>query len=361
MNRIIILATNDFASDQRVLKSAGVFGRNNFQILLLGRQQKNTPKDNILPYPVKLMRLIFLTSALFYAEFNLRAFVFLLFARYTHVLANDTDTLVAAFLATKLRGKKLIFDAHELFPEVPELQGRGFVKNFWVKIEDAFFPRLVNAYTVCGSIAAYYYEKYGIEMKVVRNIPELKAKCPPALSYQNKKILLYQGALNKGRGLEWMIASMPLLPHCQLVIIGSGDVEENLHQMVDRMNLHDRVSFLGRIPASELFQYTVSADLGLCLLENTGLSYYYSLPNRIFDFIHAGVPVLATRFPEIESIVGKYRTGLLVDSHTPEYLAEIITGFFSSDFNTTHFEAVAAELCWENESKVLTEIIRNIR
>ena len=355
--RVIILAANDLATDQRVLKVASVFGQNNFDVLLIGRRLKKSPQLTI-PFKNKRFRLFFERSALFYAEFNIRAFVFLMFVGCTHISANDTDTLPAAFLVSKLRRLKLIFDAHELFPEVPELHDRKMVKKIWVKIEDLLFPHLRHCYTVCQSIADYYNHRYGISMGVVRNIPFMRSSGDVLLNYSGKKIILYQGALNKGRGLEWVIDAMPFVGDAVLVIIGSGDVENQLRQRVVANGLENKVFFIGRIDASELYKYTPSASIGLCLLDNIGLSYHYALPNRIFDYLHAGVPVLATRFPEIEKIVSGYRTGVLIDHYEPAYLADVINDMLVQPFDKTHFAKVSEELCWENESKKLAEIIQ---
>lgn len=359
MTRILILATNDLATDQRVLKVATVFQQNKFDVLLIGRKLKNSPELAIsLKY--KRLRLLFERSALFYAEFNFRAFWLLLFTKCSHILANDTDTLPAAFLASKLKGVELIFDAHELFPEVPELYNRPIVKKVWTKIEDLFFPHLKTCYTVCESIAEYYNRKYGINMQVIRNIPFLRDYHEKILNYDSRKIILYQGALNVGRGLEWVIDAMPLVENGVLVIIGTGDVESQLKLQVANANLEDKVLFLGRIEAAELHKYTPSADIGLCLLDDIGLSYRYALPNRIFDYLHAGVPVLATRFPEIEKIVSTYKTGVLINHYEPEYLAKTINDFLQQGFDTSHFAVLSNELCWENESKKLIEIIQKL-
>lgn len=356
MKRIIILVNNDLSTDQRVLKVAHVFEQNNFEVLLLGRRVKNAIHVN-LPFKNRIMHMLFNHSMLFYAEFNIRIFLFLLFSKYTHVLSNDTDTILGGYCGAKLRSKKLIFDAHELFPEIPELHNRKFPKWIWTKIEDLIFPRLQVCYTVCDSIANYYFKRYGIRMHVVRNIPVLKQPSPILLDYGTRKIILYQGALNKGRGLEWVIEAMPFIDNAVLVIIGSGDVEKELKLLVTKLELADKVFFLGRVPANELYKYSSSADLGLCLLDNIGLSYQYALPNRIFDYLHAGVPILATDFPEIRNIVSTYNTGLLINQYDPRYLASVINGFLVSEFDTSHFPNIAKELCWEKESMILHDII----
>jgi glycosyltransferase involved in cell wall biosynthesis len=357
MKRIIISATNDLFSDQRVLKVAHSCHNNGYEVLLVGRRNRNSQPLS-LPFKYKRLRLCFNRSFWFYAEFNIKLFFVLLFSKTDILLSNDTDTLLANFLVSKIRSKKLIFDAHEIFPEVPELAHRRYIKSVWEKIENWIFPRLKHCYTVCQSISEYYNQKYYISMKVVRNVPyNSKHVGKKLLDYSGKKIILYQGALNFGRGLEWVIDAMPQVENAILVIIGDGGIFNGLQERVNNLQLNDKVFFLGRISGSELYKYTPSADLGLCLLKNRGLNYYYSLPNRIFDYLHAGVPVLATDFPEIANIVRNYNTGILINRYNPEYLAGVLNDFFSKEFNTTHFAETAKQFCWEIEEKVLLEVV----
>lgn len=355
--RIIISVTSDLITDQRVLKTANTCFKNGYEVLLVGRELKKSISLN-LPFPVKRFRLIFNQSALFYAEFNIRLFFLLLFSRSDIFLANDTDSLPANFLAAKIRRKKLVFDAHELFPEVPELQNRKFIKKCWTKIEDIIFPHLINSYTVCSSIAEYYNKKYGIEMKVVRNVPYYAEPVKNKLNKKSEKIILYQGALNLGRGLEWVLKAMPLIKNARLVIIGDGDLANVLKQMTVKLQINDRVDFIGRIEGDKMRGFTTTADIGLCLLENKGLSYYYSLPNRIFDYLNAGVPVLATDFPEIRNIVEQHKTGVTINHYEPEYLASVINEMLKNSIPTNHFETLSKVYCWENEEKVIIEILK---
>jgi glycosyltransferase involved in cell wall biosynthesis len=357
MKRIIISVTNDITTDRRVLKVAQSCFNNGFDVLIIGRKLKNSLSLQ-LPFKYKRLSLLFKRSALFYAEYNIRLFFLLLFSKVDVMLANDTDTLPANYLASKLRRKKLVFDAHELFPEVPELAHRPKVKRFWQKIEDWIFPHLNYCYTVCQPIADYYNQKYKINMQVVRNVPYCAAPVnEKLLHYTDKKILLYQGSINLGRGLEWIIDAMPLINNAVLVIIGDGDMMNHLKERVKNLQLEEKIFFLGRVSGSELHKYTPSADLGLCLLENRGLNYYYSLPNRIFDYLQAGVPVLATDFPEISNIVKKYNTGIIVNHYEPEYLANVLNNFFTKGFDTSRFTEIARKFCWEEEEKILLNII----
>lgn len=166
--KIIISVSNDLSTDQRVLKVSDTLYRNGFDICLLGRKHKNSTALD-LPFSYKRFKLFFNSSFLFYFELNIRLFFFLLFSKADIYYSNDTDTLPANFLASKIRKKQLVFDAHELFPEVPELHERPFVKNIWIAIENLIFPHLTASFTVCSSIANYYANKYQIKMQVIRN------------------------------------------------------------------------------------------------------------------------------------------------------------------------------------------------
>jgi len=370
--RVLISVSNDLIADQRVAKVSESLKNNGYDVLLIGCIKKER-KPVKRPYSTFRFNLFFKKKFLFYLEFNLRLLYVLLFRHKDILLCNDTDALPANFIASKLSRTPLVFDAHELFPEVPELVNRPHTKRIWEKIEDLFFPHLKYSYTVCESIAEHYKQKYGITMGVVRNIPArtntnspldetslaFSEKLP---SLEGKKLLLYQGAINAGRGIEWLINAMPYLDNCILCISGDGDLFEEMKLLSHQKHLEDKVIFTGRIPFEELNQFTSHADLGFVLLENMGLSYYYSLPNRIFDYMKYGVPVLATDFPEIARIVGTHQTGKLISHYEPEYLAKVITEMLDEWSNKPDYKKrlykLSESFCWENEEKVLLEIIK---
>jgi glycosyltransferase involved in cell wall biosynthesis/2-polyprenyl-3-methyl-5-hydroxy-6-metoxy-1,4-benzoquinol methylase len=357
--KITASVTNDLVTDQRVHKVCTTLLQNGYEVKLVGRKFRNS-KPLQRAYRTDRMRLLFNRSVFFYAEYNLRLFFYLLFDKADIYLSNDTDSLPANYLAAKIRRKPLVFDAHEMFPEVPEVTQRKFVKAVWTKMEDWIFPHLKNTYTVCQSIADIYNRKYGIDMQVVRNIPSVEqtTHVQPAIDTKGKKIILYQGAVNVGRGIEWIIDAMPYLPDFLFYVVGDGDVLNDLKEKVNRQNLNDRVIFTGRIPFEELPAYTICADIGINLLENKGLNYYYSLPNRIFDYIRKNIPVLATDFPEIRRIVAHYGIGTLVAHYDPPFLAATIRQMATEEKNMEGFATANAELSWENEAQTLLRLIR---
>lgn len=357
--RIIISVVSDLETDQRVHKVASFFEKEGFDVLVIGRKLKRSGKLS-RSYSTKRMRMLCSGGFLFYTEFNIRLFFLLLFSSFDCLWSNDTDTLLPNFWVSKIRHKRLCFDAHELFPQLPELIHRPCIQYFWERIENCIFPKLTCAFTVCQSIADYYEKRYGIKMTVLRNVPEQKdlTQYVPILDFPGKNIILYQGAVNVGRGLEQAIEAMSLLENAVLVIVGDGDVLPQLQRQVIESNLSDKVVFTGRVPLEELPRYTISAKVGLALLEQEGLSYYYALPNRIFDFIQAGIPILATDFPEMARVVKEYQVGKTIAENRPEMIAKAIREMLSQNYSKENFAKAASDFCWDNEQQKIKKQLR---
>ncbi len=379
---IIVAVTNDLVTDQRVDRTCRALAADGWRVTLVGRRLPHSPELAPRGYAVHRMRLLFRRSAAFYAEYNIRLFLLLLFSRADAVFSNDTDTLAACCLAARLRCKPLYYDAHELFPDVPELQGRPRVQNVWKWIERKTLPHVTQAFTVSQSVADEYRRRYGIDMTVIRNVPDRISNFEFRIS--NLKItqtikqssnqafstLLYQGVVNIGRGIREMIDVLPLLPDCRLVVAGDGDLLEQMKAYAAALPWHDRVEFLGRVQPDRLRALTSQATLGLCLLEDLGLNYRYSLPNRIADFAQAGVPVLATDFPEIRRVIEEYGTGTLVEPLPADKEGEVYRQYLARLAEAVRaalrhwrdmpeqeyrrrFARAADELNWQHEQKKL--------
>jgi len=333
-------------------------------MLLVGRKIPVSQPLSLRNYQTKRLNLIFNKGPLFYACFNLRLFCLLLFSTFDLLLSNDLDTLPANFLVSKLKNKPLVYDSHEFFTEVPELVHRPLVKKFWEWLERKMVPKLKHAYTVCDSIAQIYTEKYGVPFRVVRNVPVEKSSVQKGKinSGKSEKIILYQGAVNIGRGLKQAIMAMKFVSNAQLVIAGDGDIRQELEQLTESRELKNKVQFLGRLSIEDLEKLTPQAHLGLSIEEDLGLNYRYALPNKLFDYIQAKVPVLVTNLPEMAAIVEKYAIGNVTLSLEPKHLAKVFLEMLTDENSRKTWEInlkkAAAELTWENEKKVLTEIFQ---
>lgn len=365
--RIIVAVINDLVTDNRVDKVCRFLHKHGYEVLLVGRKMKNSAAMPERPYKTKRMRLFFNKGPAYFAEFNIRLFIFLLFHRSKHILSNDLDTLLAGYLASKLKRNKLFYDTHELFTEVPELIHRPKIKRIWERIEGWIFPKLRKIYTVNNSISEFYSNKYNKEVHVVRNVSPLwKQENVPSRADlglpEGKKLLIVQGAgINIDRGIEELIQAMPDVDDsCALVIVGSGDVIDLLKQMVLDLQLQERVLFFGKRPYLEMMAYTYHASWGVSIDKDTNMNYRFSLPNKIFDYIHASTPIICSDLVEIRKIVATHQVGVFIPSHEPKVLAHFINETLADEAQhatfVTNCKAAANLQCWENEERVLRQI-----
>ena len=358
--QIIIAVTNDLVADQRVHRCAATLVKMGAIPLLVGRKLPSSQEVDGRPYRTCRMRLLFRKGPLFYACYNTRLFFFLLFHKADMLVSNDLDTLPASYMAARIKRLPLVYDSHEYFTEVPELIDRAFTRNIWAWIEKRILPRIQNSYTVCQSIADAYNQKYDIRMEVIRNLPVCDRKeprRPDLLDCGPKQIIIYQGALNEGRGLENMITAMQYLDAYQLHIFGDGDIAGKLAELRKALNVEDRVGLMGRLPFRQLKAYTRQASLGISIEEDLGLNYRYTLPNKLFDYIQARIPVLVSDLPEMRKVVEQYEIGQILRDTDPEMLAKQVKEMMDSDelrmiWKKNLYKA-ASELCWENEEEKL--------
>jgi len=364
--KVLVSVINDLASDQRVKKVCGTISQLGFEITLIGRRLKNSPDMDARPYAVNRMHLLFEKGPLFYAEYNIRLFGFLLFNKVDLLVSNDLDTLLPNYLISKIKHVPLIYDSHEYFTEVPELVNRPVVQKVWKAIEHFIFPRLTDVFTVNDTIADLFYDEYGIRPVVVRNIPPkagdsiIKTRKELGLP-ENKKILIMQGAgINVHRGAEEMVEAMQLIENTVLLIIGGGDVVGWLKKRVLELNISDKVIFKPRMPYADLMHYTTNADAGLTLDKGTNLNYRFSLPNKLFDYIQAGIPVIASPLPEIQKVIDTYQVGCYIPDHEPENMAnkinEVIADQEQMKIWKKNCSFASLELNWEKEEKKVIDI-----
>ena len=360
MKRILISVTNDLTTDQRVEKTCEVLSEIGYDVLLVGRKLKKS-----LPiqrnYKTIRFRLLFNKGFLFYAEFNIRLFIFLLFTKKDLLFSNDLDTLLPNYIIGKLQNKKLVFDSHELFSEIPELVNKQQVKNVWLFLEKTIIPKLQNVITVSDSIKNHYHNLYGISAIVIRNIPKIKkiSQRNFEIDAKGKKVILYQGSVNIGRGIELMIDTMALLDEYLFIVIGDGDILEQLNEKVSNLSLHNKVKFLGKKTPEELKELTPNATIGMSLEEDLGLNYRYALPNKIFDYLHANVPVIVADLPEMRSLIKKHPIGEILIERTPKTLAETIINMTNISYEK-ELKTAKKELNWSKEKEKLISIFSKL-
>ena len=368
--RVYMTVSSDLATDNRVHRSCTVLEALGFQVYLIGRQKKNSPKMPERSYGVRRIKLHFEKGALFYANLNMRLFFVLLFHKYEYIFANDLDTLPAAYLVSRLKRKPILYDSHELFTEVPELTTRPRIQKIWSAIERFVLPRLKEMCTVNQSIATIFKNKYKLDVSVVRNVPQ-KLESIAALSKSelgltaDQKMLIIQGSgLNVQRGIEEAVLAMASISNAVLFLVGDGDVIPEIKELVAVHSLQEKVRFVPRLPYPELMRYTAAADLGLALDKPLSLNYQLALPNKVFDYIQAQTPIVSSRLVEIEHLILKHDCGEMINTVSPTTIATCINALLTNPQRLQQLKAnckKAAEIeHWGVDKEVLAALALRI-
>lgn len=364
VKKVLIAVSTDLYTDQRVIKTANHITSLGFEVIVFSIDLPNNKRVKC-NFRVVRKRLFFKKGFLFYAEFNIRLFFYITFNKVKYLYLNDLDILLAGYLAGRLKKNKIIYDSHEYFTETPELQNRNLVKKIWLTIEKIILPKIENSVTVNERIAKIYKNKYGVKMEVVRNLPSKKQYriVKKVFFPTNNKVVLYQGVLNPGRGIELMIKALHFIDNVDLVIIGYGKVEKHLKSFTMKESLDERVHFLGKISPELLHNYTKIADVGMVLEEPLGKSFKYSLPNKLFDFIHCEVPIIASPLKEIKSVVETHKVGLVIEEYNPAEIAKKISKLlYNTDLRNEiklNQQKIKDLYFWENDVIKINKFFKN--
>lgn len=328
-------------------------------VWLIGRLKKDSIALTDKPYQQKRLNCIFQSGKLFYAEFNIRLFFYLLFQSFDKLCSIDLDTVLPGLAICKLKYKTHFYDAHEMFPYVPEVINRPRVQKFWMWVEQFTFKHTNMVYTVGGAIAEWFWNKYQIPVSVVRNMPMIHAvKDSCDINLPNEPFILYQGALNEGRGLEILLDVLVDTSY-HLVIVGEGDLSSLLKRKTKQLKLENQVHFVGFVVPSKLPSITKRAFVGYNVSENLGLSYYYSLNNKFFDYVAAELPSLVNDFPEYTKLLADFKVGLPTaysENAIRENLDNLYSNKIAYDSLKEQCQLAKQVWNWEMESQKLIDI-----
>jgi glycosyltransferase involved in cell wall biosynthesis len=368
--KLIFTVTNDLTYDQRMIRICTSLSTQGYDVWLVGRQlKKSKPLSPTLPFHQKRLECFFNKGKLFYLEYNIRLFFFLMSSQFDLICSIDLDTILPGFYVSKIRKKICVYDAHEYFTELPEVINRPMVKKSWEWIANRTVPNINYAYTVGNGLAKIFEKKYGVQFEVIRNVPfrnrATKATNSDAQIQADQPILLYQGALNDGRGLEEMIVAMPFIENAELWLVGEGDLSQELREKAKSLNLlGKKVKFLGYKTPNELKEITKKATIGLNLLENKGLNYYYSLANKAFDYIQATIPSINMQFPEYQYINSEIKVFYLIEDLAISTLSEAVNELLSNENLYSEIQknclTASKEFIWEKEEKKLIQFYKDI-
>ncbi|MCR4680626.1 MAG: glycosyltransferase [Bacteroidales bacterium] len=366
MRKAILSVTNDLFTDSRVDKVARFLIRNGYEVTLVGRCYGDSPKLEPRPYHTHRMRLLFRRGPLFYAEYNIRLLMYLLFKKCDVLIANDLDTLWPNTLVSRIRRKRLVYDSHEYFCGEISVVQNPCSRWVWTRIERHCFPKLKTVITVSQSIVDQYEKEYGIRPYLVRNIPPAhtpkitQTKASLGMSDDDFNIILQGSGINEGRGGEETVQAMKFLQSAHLFIVGGGTRLQEIKRLTQELKLNDRVTFVPRQTQAMLFNYTSLADVGISVDRAVSDNARFSLPNKIFEYIKAGTPQVVSNLKERAAIVREYGVGLVAEDLTPAAIAAEIKKLQDDPVLYAqckeNCKRAAQELTWENEEKVLEKI-----
>lgn len=287
-------------------------------------------------------------------------------------VAHDLPMLPVAAKAAKACGAQLVYDSHELYSEQEFSEHE---RSKWAQIEARYIGACDVVVTVNPLIAAELKRRYALsEVQVIYNAERTsRARAESRRLHEifglsvDKKILLMQGGLSAGRNLEVLVGAMRHVqnPFVLLVVLGDGLLSHRLQKLAQQEGLLGRVYFHAAVPQNALLELTAAADAGVIPYQATCLNNLYCTPNKLFEFIAAGLPILGTDLPEIRKFVQEQDIGLVGDTSSPRSLATLIDDFFSDEQRFALWKArgaVARQLiCWEQEEKKLMAIYETLR
>jgi len=368
--RATIAVISDLSTDMRVQKQALVLADLGFAVTLIGRFSGRSPSLFLPHVRIIRLRVLFRRGPAMYIIFNLSLLFHLLARRTSLYVANDLDTLIPCYLASRFLRKPLVYDAHEYFTGQYGLAERKRTYTIWKRAERLILPKVRHMITVSGSIAELYRKEYGVDPVVIRNvasstdivIPRRRSEVGAA---DDDLLVVYQGSgINPGRGAMALINAMSMLEKVRLIITGSGDMIEELRRVVNERGLNKDIIFLPRMRWEEMMGFTMCCDAGLSLDPDNCINQRFSLPNKLFDYIAAGIPAVVSPLPEVSAVVDKYGCGLVLSDVTPYAIAGILERLKddSSLRSALKENALAArlELNWEKESVIEKEFFRNV-
>src|SRR5690606_35811495 len=318
----------------------------------VGRSRRSSIPLEQKNFRQKRLRCFFDKGVFFYAEYNIRLFFYLLFIKTDAICAIDLDTILPVLFVSKIRKKKRLYDAHELFCEMKEIISRPLIRKVWKMIENYNVPQFTQGYTVGECIAHEFNKMYGVQYHVIRNMPFLQD-----FSIDNKeRTVLYQGAVNEGRALDELLDAIMLID-ASLVVCGDGNYMHQFKKSIKSRNLENRVLLKGMLPPNELSTFAAKAMVGINLVESNGLNQYYSLANKFFDYIQAGLPQVCMNYPEYKKINDKCQVALLINDLKPETIARSINNLLTNDVLYKQLQEnclkARAFLNWQQEEKKL--------
>lgn len=368
--RAVIAVISDISTDMRVQKMALLMAAEGWSVTVIGRETGSRIPLSLPGVKTHRLRVPFRKGPAMYITFNFLLLWQLLFRRFNLCVACDLDTLVPCFVISRLSARILVYDAHEYFTGQQGLEKRRFKHSIWKWAERRTVPGVRHMLTVSESIADLYRHEYGVNPVVIRNMaPQVSHLVPHERSRlgasDDELLVVFQGSgINEERGAEELIAAISMIKRIRLVIIGSGDIIESLRLRAKHGSAGERILFVPRMPWNEMMRYTLCCDAGLSLDRDTCVNQRYSLPNKLFDYLAAGIPAVVSPLPEVSAIIERYGCGVVLDAVTPGAIALTLEKLRDDRIFLASLKSKATvasgELNWEKEKVKEQEFLRSV-
>lgn len=360
MKTIFLTVTTDLTYDQRMIRICTTLAKNGYKIILVGRELRGSVPLTGKPFHQKRLFCYFSTGKAMYIEFNIRLFLYLILQKMDAICAIDLDTILPCYAVSVIKKVPRVYDAHELFCEMKEVVTRPGIYRIWKGIERFAVPKFGYGYTVNEVIAQEFFTMYKREYQVIRNVPVYR---PLVIAPKKERFILYQGSVNEGRSFETLIPAMHNVD-CTLHIYGDGNFLQQATELVTKNQLENKVYLKGKLPPEELRQTTLRAWIGITLFENKGLSNYYSLANRFFDYLHSGIPQLCVDYPVYSQINNQFEVAILISDLSSECIAVKLNQLLRDDalYTTLQQNCIKAreKFNWEAEEKKLIAVYETL-
>jgi len=360
LKRIYFTVTNDLTFDQRMHRICDSLSSSGYKVYLVGRKISSSRKLDTKSFQQIRIRNFFNKGFLFYAENNIRLFFLLLFHKMDLICSIDVDTILPGMLISKLKRIKRVYDAHEFFTEMKEVRSRARVRKVWERIEKTCVPQYEYGYTVSQGLSDAFREKYNRDYRVIRNFPVMK---PLNEELRRERFLIYQGAVNEGRGFEYLMPAVKSTGE-RFIICGDGNFMNQLKKIIQDNSMQHQVELKGMMLPDELYLLAQTAALGVGLAEKEGINQYHSLANKFTDYIHAGLPQIAMDFPEYRRLNEQFEVAVLINDLSVERIAATLSSVMNNQElrERLHQNCIAARKVfnWQTEEKVLIEFYKKL-
>ncbi len=357
----ILLVTNDLTHDRRMIRICETLVAAGKKVLLVGREQRESKALSTRSFDQSRVKCRFRSGLLFYLEINIRLAWAVRSLKYKTITANDLDTLLPAYISAKRSGNALLFDAHELFIDVPELIDHPIKRWIWKMIGLKIIPHTTARYTVGHELSRILHQRYGKTFEIIRNVPK-KCNDTPHYHRNDAFTIAYLGVLNVDRGLIALLTAVSQIDHIRIDIIGDGVMRTKLEQLSAEYELQDRVIFHGMLTPEKFRPLLCSAHLGYNVLNPTSANYRYSLANKFFDYISHGLPVIVTDLPEYRTIINDIDCGYFIPKHQAETLKVTLQHIISHEEEwqqkVKNCDIAAQKYNWENEAQKLLKLYK---